>query len=353
MNSKHISPGVARTLLVGLVLVGLAACQPAEATIPTGTPDPTTTTTAAPTTTTVPAVDTTFSFAVMPDTQNETYVSDTQRMPRRVSWLLDQRSALDLRWVLHSGDLQNWDTPDHSQFVKMSGALKPLTDVLPFVAAIGNHDSGAVCAGGSACPGVSAAVGLRNTTTWNLFYTPQRSGLEGLFEPGKSDNGWRTINAGGKQWLLMNLELWPRTTVIQWARSVIASHPSSNVIVVTHSFLEANGQVSTSNGGYGANSPATLWDALDDYPNVQMIFSGHVGAAANTTLTAADGHRVMAFLQAFHDPSKNPTRLVTVDTATGTVSTSIVANYDKVTGSTASYEYTAYRASFSGLRFVG
>ena len=54
--------------------------------------------------------DTTFSFAVIPDTQNETFSGDV-RMPERVEWLLANRQSLDLRWVLHSGDVHNWDTP--------------------------------------------------------------------------------------------------------------------------------------------------------------------------------------------------------------------------------------------------
>ena len=54
--------------------------------------------------------------------------------------------------------------------------------------------------------------------------------------------------------------------VVSWAKDVVASHPHDNVIVLTHSFLEADGSVSTSNGGYGATAPSTLWAALDDYP---------------------------------------------------------------------------------------
>ena len=63
--------------------------------------------------------DPTFSFAVIPDTQNETYSGEV-RMQERVEWLLANRQSLDLRWVLHSGDVHNWDTPDHAQFAAMS-----------------------------------------------------------------------------------------------------------------------------------------------------------------------------------------------------------------------------------------
>ena len=52
------------------------------------------------------------------------------------------------------------------------------------------------------------------------------------------------------------------------------------MIVVTHAFLEANGGLSTSNGGYGSNSPATLWNALDDYPNVDILDRRQLSALA-------------------------------------------------------------------------
>ncbi len=266
-----------------------------------------------------------------------------------MEWLLANRGSLDLRWVLHSGDVHNWDTPDHDQYVAMSSWLRPLdTAGMPWVFTPGNHDTAAVCPGGSACPGQDASVALRNTATWNAYYPPARFGLQGVFEAGKSDNGWRAFSAGGKQWLVLSLELWPRTAVINWAKTVVANHPHHNVIVVTHMFLDGTGQISGGNGGYGANSPATLWNALDDYPNVVMTFSGHVGRAANTSRTAPDGHRVAMYLQAFHDSTYNPTRIVTVDTTRGTISTRILANWDRILRRNVTYEYTAYRATITG-----
>ena len=140
----------------------------------------------------------TFSFAVMPDTQNEAIDPANQQMPKRIAWLLAHRETLDLRWVLHSGDVQNWDTPTHDQYVNMSNWFTPLTAAgLPWILTPGNHDTAAVCPGGSACDGADASVGVRDTTTWNAYYPPQRFGLEGVFEPGKSDNGWRTFEAAG------------------------------------------------------------------------------------------------------------------------------------------------------------
>jgi hypothetical protein len=153
---------------------------------------------------------------------------------------------------------------------------------------------------------------------------------------------------------VLDLELWPRPQVITWAKDVVASHPHHNVIVLTHAFLEGDGSVSRSNGGYGASPPSTLWAALDDYPNVVMIFSGHVGGATETNLVAADGHRTAAFLQALHSVA-NPVRIVQVDTAKGSVTSEIRVSYDP-TLPTAQRDVdrvlTQYSVEVTGMRWV-
>ncbi|GAA2738010.1 hypothetical protein GCM10009867_27520 [Pedococcus aerophilus] len=297
---------------------------------------------------------TTFTFAVVPDTQPEVRADDP-RTDARNAWLVAHREELNLQWVLHSGDIQDWDTPDHQQWVTMSTRFRALAAAgLPFVAAPGNHDTAAVCEGGSACPGADTSVTVRDTTLWNTYYPPSSFGFEGLAEPGRSDNGFRTFRAGGVDWLVLALELWPRTEVVTWATGVVASHPRHNVIVLTHMFLEGDGSISQTNGGYGATNPARLWEALRTFPNVVMTVSGHTGQAVSVTRPAADGHPVAMFLQAMHAPDTNPVRLVTVDTATGTLRTQVRSSYDRSRpeGRRDVEQVLPYSATITGMRFV-
>ena len=106
-----------------------------------------------------------------------------------------------------------------------------------------------------------------------------------------------------------------RARVVAWANGVVAANPTRNVIVNTHSYLAADGTISTSNGGYGATSPRYLFDNLMKlHPNIEMVLSGHVGQAAVRTDTGINGNKVVSFLQAFHSTT-NPVRLVEIDTA--------------------------------------
>ncbi|WP_244237388.1 metallophosphoesterase [Corallococcus llansteffanensis] len=281
---------------------------------------------AAPTT---PApVDTKFTFVVIPDTQNEV-VSNSTLIDHRMQWLVDNRSALDLRFVTQTGDMMNWDTPDHIQYVRASNALKKLDDArIPYALAIGNHDSAATCPGGSACPG-NVNANLRNTTTFNTYFPVSRfQALAGVYETGKCDNAYHTFTAGGLNWLVLNLELWARTGAVDWAKTVIAAHPRHNVIVITHSHQTSSGGIEQGNGGYGNNSPQYVFNnALKLYPNVKFIFSGHVGSAAYSEVTGDQGNKIYQLLTTYHDASTNPTRLIEVDTAANTFSTRVYSPY--------------------------
>ncbi|MFP2904165.1 metallophosphoesterase [Pyxidicoccus sp. 3LFB2] len=277
------------------------------------------------------AVDTKFSFVVIPDTQNEV-VSNSTLIDHRMQWLVDNRAALDLRFVTQTGDLMNWDTPDHIQYERASNAFRKL-DVagIPYAIAIGNHDTAATCPGGSACPG-NVNANLRNTTTFNTYFPVSRfKALAGVYETGKCDNAYHTFSAGGLNWLVLNVELWARTGAVAWVKSVIEAHPRHNVIVITHSHQTSSGGIEQSNGGYGNNSPQYVFDnALKLYPNVRFIFSGHVGSHAYRETTGTQGNKIYQILTTYHDASSNPTRIIEVDTAANTFSTRVYLPYTNV-----------------------
>ena len=81
------------------------------------------------------------------------------------------------------------------------------------------------------------------------------------------------------------------------------------------------------------------------YPNVRMVFSGHVGTAARRVDRGVHGNRVASFLNTFHSRT-NPVRLITVDTRTNSVRTWI---YAPKTG-TRYPEHDAALASMNWLR---
>ncbi|MFC4587396.1 carbohydrate-binding domain-containing protein [Sphaerisporangium corydalis] len=294
-----------------------------------------------------PVTDTKFSFAVMPDTQQEVLNAGDTRFKNRTDWLAGNRAALDLRFVTHTGDVVNWDTPDHSQYMVARNAMRSLeTAKVPYSLAIGNHDTQATGVGGSARDPAHTRELVRDTTVFNQYFTAAQYGaVKGQFEPGKVDNSFSTYDAGGAQWLVMTLELWPRTEVVDWAKSVVAAYPHHNVIVATHDYIDANGAIEQS-AGYGATSPQYLYDNLiKQYANIMFVFSGHVGIAGNRVDTGVHGNKIYSFLQTFHSNTTNPVRLVEIDTQAGSVRTWIYGPYTN-------QSFTEYDRSFTGIGLV-
>ncbi|KND62171.1 hypothetical protein BVER_01967 [Candidatus Burkholderia verschuerenii] len=275
-----------------------------------------------------------FSIAVMPDTQMEIGVDgggkDDKRFGNRTQFLVDGHYSLNLQYVLHSGNVVNWGERDTPQYDMASEAIKRLEQVkLPYLLSVGNHDTRAVCAGGSACPGEKTWETVRQYPNFNGYFKGRFSNgsLAGQFASGDLANVYSTFEAGGLKWLVVSLELWPRADALTWADQIIKSMPTRNVIIVTHSFLNSSGAIRADNGGYGISSPQQIYNTvIKNNPNVRFVFSGHEGDAARRVVSAG-GNNAVAYLQAFHSTTTNPVRIVEIDTSADTATSYICAPY--------------------------
>lgn len=289
---------------------------------------------------------TTFSFAAVPDTQQEVLRSSDTRMADRSAWVLQQKQ---MSFLLQTGDLVNWDTPDHAQWAHAKRGLAPLEKAkLPYTFAVGNHDTMATGVGGSARDASRTHALLRDTETMNSYFdAADFRGVGGAFEPGKVDNVFTMYTAGGLKWMVLTLEFCPRTSVVAWAKKVVAAHPDYNVIISTHYYLTKAGKIGTSNAGYGDTSPEYVWKNLvRPHPNVKFVFSGHTGKARKARVdTGLKGNKVYSFLTTMHDRDTNPTRIVTIDTKARTLKTNIYAPKGKKS-------WSEYTQTITGLTFV-
>lgn len=169
---------------------------------------------------------------------------------------------------------------------------------------------------------------LRATYTFNDFFTAADYGAPvGAYEPGKVDNTWSTFGAGGRKWLVLNLEIFPRYAVVAWAQRVISSHPHHNVVVTTHAYLSKTGRIPDTKR-YGDATPRYLWRHLiRPYANVRMVLCGNTGIAGTRVDHGAHGNKIVTFLQTFHSERSNPTRLIRVDTHRNQVTSWIYGPY--------------------------
>jgi hypothetical protein len=307
----------------------------------------------------------TFSVAVIGDTQAETMPNDS-RFANRTAWLAAHKSDLDIRYTLNTGDVVNWGWLDPAQFTVAKAAFAKLEAAgMPYSVTLGNHDTAAVgwsgVAGSTKYGGAAYASNpecltrlgaaackswllVRNTTDANAaFPLSKLTNLGGVFESGKIDNNWTSFTANNTKWMVLTLELWPRAAAIDWAKNVVASHPDYNVIIETHSYLNGDATISTSNGGYGATSPKYLYDTIvSKYSNVKIVTSGHSGSFANRTDTP-NGNTVLSFLGNDLGQTTNPVRIITINTTTGVVTSTIHNPLDNTTKGTTTGTITITR----------
>jgi hypothetical protein len=290
-----------------------------------------------------------FTFAAIPDTQQEV-ISPTKEAQylvpgtdiymnryfnQRMQWLADNKTRLNLKYVWQVGDLQNWDTPTHDQYVRASNGLKILDRAgIPYALANGNHDNLATGEGGSARDPARTKEYLRNVDTWNQFYPVSRfPGIKTLCgefaqfntrlmaaypagmastdlnhpqtvkdECTKSDstvNAYRTFTAGGLKWIIINYEMWPRQVVQEWMKTVLERHTDHNAVLATHYHIDYGGGLSTGTQ-YGSpqGSPRTVFDnVVKQYPNIKFVSSGHVSQNAYCSVaTGVNGNIIHHYL---------------------------------------------------------
>lgn len=265
-----------------------------------------------------------FSIAVIPDTQQEVigkYAIESKLFLNRTSWLVDNKDELDLRCVVHTGDVVNWGNEDKNQLEIASEAMAVLPENdIPATLCLGNHDTAAVGVGGSAADPSNTPVRVRDTTAFNEYFTLDTYSRLRPQTYGKIDNTILRFKAGGAKWLVVCLELWPREEIISWAKKQVEKRPDHNVIIATHSYLTGDGSILQNNGGYGATSPVYLYDNLiKKYPNIKFVLCGHTGSSFVREDIGDNGNKIVTLLGAFHSNDKNPVKIVNIDVNNGKV----------------------------------
>ncbi len=282
-----------------------------------------------------------FTIAIIPDTQSE------QNFKNRCEWLVKNEEKLDLRAVIHTGDVVNWGDADESQLVTASDAMSPFdeTDIKVGIA-LGNHDTAAVGVGGSAAVPNDTPVRVRDTSAFQKYFPSSRYPYLVPMEEGYIDNAYTIFSAGGAEWMILCLELWPRVHVIEWANKVVEAHPECNVLVATHSYLTGGGDIVADNGGYGANSPQYLFDELiSRHDNIKMVFCGHEGDSAVRDDYGESGNRIVSVLGCYHKTHENPVRLIEIDVLNGTLESYVYCPIEEK-------EWFPYGFERDGMEFI-
>ena len=308
-----------------------------------------------------------FTLVVIPDSQY--YVAETPRkhgkiamFEAQVQWVIDNKAAKNIAFVLHEGDIVDNHDPVVGQWLKATPVVRALDGVVPYALALGNHD-----------------VYTVDRTAWEFnIYFPLKSfqdwpTLGGTFDAKAGVlNAYYIFQAGGLNWLIFALEPFPRDVVLAWVNRVAEAHPTHNIIMVTHSHVYPDDTLVGSSPDhlytctdYGVkpedgsgNNGLDVWNkCLRKHKNVLMTFNGHVGgddleSSAGLVLGAGDQGNTVYQMCANYQSTWyyglfGHMRIVTVDPELKTISVQTYSPYmdDHGTGPRSQF-------SFSDVDFV-
>lgn len=234
-----------------------------------------------------------WTLILLPDTQTYMKFGRNQGVFELMTgWIEENIENLNIKMVLCTGDLVeqnellvtdniNGNKPSRDQWQTISKAFNKLDGKVPYILAAGNHDFGYKNIENRKSNYNAYFPAHKNILT-NKHLKEVTYNIDGV--PTLENSALEFISPHNRKFIFLNLEFAPRNAVIEWAQSVTTKKEYSDhtVVVLTHSYLNAkNEHIEKENypitdGNYGK----AIWEKLvEPSKNIQMVFSGHIGAA--------------------------------------------------------------------------
>src|SRR5688572_26346313 len=259
-----------------------------------------------------------FTLVVIPDTQNYTdfkNVNDEYNIGQ-MNWIADQyrnnTSNLNVKFVMHMGDLQNPGNPYRAQTTANGGSIyePDLSRPIPM------NDPDAVAEKEAKWDRANAGINVLDT--YNVPYSlvpgnhdyldhntksepwkylkmfgPQRYVNEQAgWSPSKRTYGgaspehpvndyagmntYHRFDAGGYKFLNLALQYDPDVNDLRWAQEIINENPGLPTIITTHAYVNT---VNQENSGNPYQHDAIFDKLVKNNPQVVMTFNGHLTGA--------------------------------------------------------------------------
>lgn len=249
-----------------------------------------------------PITDYAYAFAAVGDIQTINY-NDPANLTKIYDWIAKVADEKKIEYVFTLGDIT--DANLSSEWALAKAVMNKMNGVVPYSFIRGNHDTMAMHR--------------------EYFTVDEYDELIDGNYGNDALNTYKKIHIGNMKYLMLNLDFGPHDDVLAWANQVVTAHPDYNVIVTTHAYIIANGDLLTEDNNtaaptnrYAYNNGDDIWEKLiRHHKNISMVICGHVSTnnIVVSTLTGDNGNKVTQILV---DPQS-------MDKATNYGSTGMVA----------------------------
>jgi hypothetical protein len=189
-----------------------------------------------------------FTLVALPDTQNETEYYPAV-LTSEIQWIVNNRAERNIAFVGQQGDLTN--NANSTEFATAHNNLFMLNgaDGLPWGTAPGNHD-------------------LANPSLYDSYFGPANFSGRSWYGGSYSHSSYQTFQAGGRNYLVLDIEYDAPNEVLDWAQGVIDGNPGAPTIINTHDYMTFGGRT-----GYG---DALFSGAITgEHPNPDGLINGN------------------------------------------------------------------------------
>lgn len=238
-----------------------------------------------------------YTIALLPDVQFTTKLFPANLSPI-FDYLLDNKDALNLQYVIGLGDLTDANTEEEWSIIRQQTSR--LDGIIPYSMIRGNHD---------VTYNDSALLYDKYYSVPGSHYYEHVAANGGFQDPTSTKNSYLLFTVGEVDYLILNLDFGSAEDTLKWADNVLSQYPNHRVIAVTHAYLYSNGHLLTEDTVYSASMYTPFWNDGDDYwdklltkhANVSMVVCGHIGVD-NIVCTEAVGDNGNTVYQILSDP---------------------------------------------------
>jgi hypothetical protein len=230
-----------------------------------------------------------FTIAVLPDTQ---YLFDgaaihPEPLEASLRYVLAERDRHNIVFLAHLGDVTQNGAANEIQAASAQFTLLDRAGAAWSVLA-GNHDVD------------SSTDDQRGRTPYLDAFGPKRFRKSPSYRGSSPDgyNSFHTFTAGGRDWLALALDWRTSARGVEWARGVLAAHPTLPVILTAHDIVDSKPDGSAVLDDYGRG----LWDSfISQHDQVFLTLNGHYWKPGRTTMRNRAGHDVDLHLVNYQD----------------------------------------------------
>lgn len=201
----------------------------------------------------LPASASAFCMVWMSDTQHY-YGAYAPIFTDMTDWIAENKDALDIRLVLHTGDIVG-ASRSKEQWTYAREAMGRLDGKVPYLLACGNHDLGKKYA----------------SDNFNTFFDPiETQPLRGGFF-GDGRSRYALFSAEGRDYIFISLSMGrksPNEAEYAWANGLLQRYADHIGVILTHSYLYGR-------GGHTGHGDKIFNRVVAPNPNVWLVLCGH------------------------------------------------------------------------------